>query len=207
VNNHSTTDDPEERRAIARIERALESLGSEYSPPPGWEDRVLAATKQSWWERLRAWQRGLIVGGPALCAALAAAVLWLGSSGAPALGRLQIASVEPEPQMMARGEDHIFPSNKELRLTVPGEGEHRALRIYRGRGPLVFACETSHPRAPGCAIFPDRLSALWTPTALDRYTVVTLVSSEPLPVTTETLDGDNAATAKLDVRETKIQID
>ncbi len=207
MNNHSTMDDPEERRAIARIERALESLGSEYSPPPGWEDRVLAATKQSWWERLRAWQRGLIVGGPALCAALAAAVLWIGPSGAPALGPLQIASVEPEPQMMARGDDHIFPSNKELRLTVQGKGEHRALRIYRGRGKLELACETGQPSAPGCAIFDDRLSVLWTPTALDKYTVITLVSPEPLPVTTETLDGDNAATAKLAARETEIRID
>lgn len=207
MNNHSTMDDPEERRAIARIERALESLGSEYSPPPGWEDRVLAATKQSWWERLRAWQRGLIVGGPALCAALAAAVLWIGPNRAPALGQLQIASVEPEPQMMARGEDQIFSSNKELRLTVQGKGEHRALRIYKGRGERVFACETSHPSTPGCAIFADRLSALWTPKTLGKYTVVTLSSSEPLPVTKNTLDVDNAATTKLDARETEIRID
>lgn len=206
MTNHSTIDDPEERRAIARIERALESLGSEYSPPPGWEDRVLAATKQSWWERLRAWQRGLIVGGPTLCAALAAAMLWIGSSGTTALGPLQIASVEPEPQMMARGPD-TFSANRPLRFTVAGKGEHRALRIYKGRGELVFACETSAPSTAGCEISADRLSATWTPDTIIKYTAITLVSSEPLPATQNSLDADNAATAKLDARETTFSID
>jgi hypothetical protein len=45
---------------IARVEAALERLGAEYEPPPGWDTRVLTVVGQwhpwyYWWRRWRFW--------------------------------------------------------------------------------------------------------------------------------------------------------
>lgn len=180
-------DDPEEQRAIARIERALESLGSEYSPPPGWEERVLAATKQTWWSRLAAWQRSLFIGVPSLSAAAAAAMIWI--SGPATLGRVQIA----QDLAKVRGsedEGREFSPDKELELLIEGGGKHRALRIYRGN-ELVFVCETEVQR-PGCKATADRLTVTWKPGALGHYQVLVLSSSERLPATQHNFDKDDS---------------
>lgn len=45
-------DDP----ANARIIEALRTLDDEHTPPPGWEERILAQLPQpSRWQRLKAW--------------------------------------------------------------------------------------------------------------------------------------------------------
>ena len=181
MNDQKSMDDPEEQRAIARIEQALSSLGSEYSPPTGWEARVLAASEapapglgqrfRSW----RPWQRWLAIGSPALVLAAAALALWL-FRAAPPSGRLQLALAAPDGvpvQMMGEDApgDRIFPVNRELRLSFESEQPHRALRIYRG-DQLVFSCATTQPASAGCQLSADLLAATWTPTAIDRYTAV-----------------------------------
>lgn len=184
----STINDPEEQRAIARIERALESLGSEYSPPPGWEEQVLAATKETWWSRLAAWQRSLFVGVPSLSAAAAAAMIWLG--GPATLGRVQIAQDMVKTRSSDKKEVYVFSPDKELELLVEGGEKHRALRIYKGN-ELVFICETKTSK-PGCNADADRMTVTWKPEALGHYKVLVLSSPERLPATQHHFDKDDA---------------
>jgi hypothetical protein len=213
VSDRQSINDPDEQRAIARIEQALSSLGSEHYAPEGWEARVLAASeapsRRTWrqrWHRWRPWQRFLIPGLPALAAA-AAVVMWAGprAAPAPAGGRLMIAMASPQPtpaeRAPERGGDQPrhFPADQELRFEAAGDEPHRALRIYKD-DRLAFSCEDAPPNKDGCQVLADRLILRWRPSVQGKYTALLLSSDRPLPPTQESLDADLSATYTAKVR-------
>lgn len=54
LNRDEEISDPAEQRIIL----ALQTMSEEYSPPPGWEDRVIA--RLSRWHRFRTWCRRVL---------------------------------------------------------------------------------------------------------------------------------------------------
>jgi hypothetical protein len=202
VSEHTPSDEAEERRAIARIEQALSKLGSDYSPPLGWEARVLAASAQPpkrWWQR---WQKWVL---PAIPAALAAAaVLMFVIVKQPASPETRAGvqvtlsdTVIEDPCKNAAGNPACMNSDgsgcairQVRRLETTSAAAHLALRLYRGSS-LVQSCDA--PKACEVKMVQNQLSMIWTVKVLGSYTAVSIASDQPLPVLSGELDPDLAA--------------
>lgn len=188
------TTDPEERRAIARIEQALSSLGSEYSPPPGWEAKVLTAADAE--ERRRKpvtpeWQRWLRWGLPAtgvLATAVVMLMFWPQKQVQPVASteNLALVMVTTGSAVKVRGDGCTI--GQPHSLSFDSSAAHRELRIYRD-DKLVFQCGTASP-GQACDVSRDKISAVWTPELGGSYEWVTAASSQVLPVVKESLDRD-----------------
>lgn len=51
LNKEEGVTDPAEQRIV----HALQTLGEEHTPPPGWEKRILATIPLTRWQRFKAW--------------------------------------------------------------------------------------------------------------------------------------------------------
>jgi hypothetical protein len=176
--------------SIERIEKAIAELGQEYRSPPGWEDRVRAATRR---RRPIKWAA---IG--AIVAAAAASLLWWSVPGRPEAEPAPREPVRP-PSSHAAFESSIVPSDDvmrgaararlgdRLRGTVRG-GKHRAMWLYHN-DRLLLRC----PGAPGCAASDRVLSLEVLLDLLGRYTLVGVSHDAPLPAPTGGFDEDLAA--------------
>ncbi len=205
MSEQSPNHDAEERRAFARIEQAISELGNDYSPPQGWEARVLAANEppaKPWWQR---WQIWVLPAVPATAFAFALAFFLHGgpdrASGLPVAfhdDRVEVAyadGVAPTTKVMASDPSFLIPAKREMSFRLVGGERYRALRVYRkgplnyGAGALVAACESERP-GPSCDVSADLLVAKWSFPDLDKYKLLRVAGGTPIPPPQETLDAD-----------------
>ncbi len=164
-----------------RLEHAIEQLGADLEPPPGWEARVLAAVeprRRPWWGR--GW---LAV--PALAAiALALAVVLI-----PRALRHEPGPLVVSAELVAGSQKVRGPSA--IRAVARGGEGHRAIWIYRDERELVAQC----PGHPACQSSDDALS-LVLDVPIGNYQVIALSSAAALPAAASSPERDlGAATA------------
>jgi hypothetical protein len=160
-----------------RLERAIEQLGAEHEPPPGWQAKVLAAVapKPRRWFASRWW------------------------FAVPAVAAIAIGVVlvpwHPEPPPLVVSAELVAPAfatrggNGEIHAAARGGTGNRALWVYRDRQELVAAC-------PGHAACRTADGALRLDVAIDRsgrYQVLALSAAGPLPVPSGSYEIDLAA--------------
>jgi hypothetical protein len=160
-----------------RLERAIEQLGAEHEPPPGWEAKVLAAVapRPRRWFASRWW-----FAVPAVAAIAVAVVLvpWRPDPAALAVSAERVPSTET-----TRG------GAGEIRAAVRGGTGTRALWVYRDRQELVAAC-------PGHSACRTVDGAIRLELAIDRgghYQVLALSAPGPLPAPSGSYEIDLAA--------------
>jgi hypothetical protein len=213
VSDHTPNDDAEERRAIARIEQALSELGADYSPPVGWEARVLAASARApkkWWQR---WQRWMVTAVPAALAA--AAVMVVVIARRPVMSRdknVQVAfsdTVIEDPCKNAAGnpacmnsQENACSAHQVRRLEASSSAAHLAMRLYKG-SMLIQSCDD--PKA--CETMRGTLGMRWTVTELGSYTALSFASNQPLPALTGALDPDLATLDRANITPRKKRFD
>lgn len=162
---------------ITRLEQAIEQLGADLEPPPGWEARVLAAVEP----RRRSWFARGWLAVPAVAAIALVAVLLPRSMHRATEPLALSAELVPGAQRM-RG-----PSA--LRATVRGGDGHRAIWIYRDARELAAAC----PGHPACQSTGDALRVVLDPVPIGSYQIIALSSAAALPAATGSPDRDLAA--------------
>jgi hypothetical protein len=161
---------------ITRLEQAIEQLGADLEPPPGWEARVLAAVEP----RRRSWLARGWFAIPAV-AAIALVVALLPRSLRPPEPLVVSAELVAGAQVM-RG-----PSA--LEVIARGGSGHRALWIYRDGRELAAACP-GHPR---CESSGGALRIVLDPVPIGSYQIIALSSAAALPAATGSPDRDLAA--------------
>ncbi|HEX4417278.1 MAG TPA: hypothetical protein VH165_05225 [Kofleriaceae bacterium] len=187
---------------LARLEQALARLGHEHEPPPGWEARVLAATRQP--KRRRWWWTA----GPLL--ALALVLIWivfaLQPDGATS-GTLALSVTYDNAGTVVRGAAP-HPGDR-MCATATGGGEYRAVWIYR-YNKLVEACPgTAQSQGPWCRA---KHGATATGVMLldGVYRVVALTASAPLarPPLSSKYDDDVSGARDLhaEIRTTSVMV-
>ena len=170
-------------RALSRLERALRAAEAERHAPPGWEERVVAATRAA--RRRRAWLLA-----PALLTGVTLAVLALRWSAAtPAVAPLALLVVVESGPSTARAQ--AVQVGDVVTATVRG-GRHRALRIYRADDQLVLAC----PGGAGCSAHADQLTARLALDSMGHYAILALAAAAPLPAPRGAVDDDVAAASR-----------
>jgi hypothetical protein len=163
-----------------RLERAIEQLGADLEPPPGWEARVLAAVEP----RRRSWLAWLARGWPAIpaVAAIALAVVLLPRSPRHEAEPLALSADLAAGSQVMRG-----PSG--LRAVARGGEGHRAIWIYRDGRELVAAC----PGHRACLSSDDALSIVLDAAPIGSYQIIALSSAAALPVPTGSPERDLGA--------------
>ncbi len=161
-----------------RLERAIEQLGAEHEPPPGWEAKVLAAVspKPRRWFASRWW-----FAVPAVAAIAIGVVLvpWH-----PEPPPLVVAAELIKPVEQTRG------GSGEIHASASGGTGNRALWVYRNRQELVAAC----PGHAGCRTDADGVLRLDVAIARSgEYQVLALSAVGPLPVPGGSYEIDVAA--------------
>lgn len=160
-----------------RLEHAIEQLGADVEPPPGWEARVLAAVEP----RRRSWLARGWLAIPAVAAiALAAVLLSRSPQRAPQPLALSAELVDGSQVMRGRSA---------LRASARGGEGHRAIWIYRDGHELMAAC----PGHPACQSSGDALSIVLDRAPIGSYQVIALSSAAALPAATGVPDRDLAA--------------
>ena len=173
-----------------RIEAALARLGAEHQPPPGWEDRVLAAVgaprkRPAWW-----W-----FAGPAMTLAAAAVIaLAVFPRGGPRELALAV-DVTGEQTRGAGASERAIGDIAHVRVT--GGAGHRAIWVYRDQRTLVTRC----PGDPACRSTSDSLGIDVALSLVGEYTIVALSSPRALPAPTDDYDHDIAAARMSDTSE------
>jgi hypothetical protein len=160
-----------------RLEQAIEQLGADLEPPPGWEARVLAAVES----RRRPWFARGWLAIPATAAIALVAVLSLMSR--PRKSEPLALSTE----LVAGSQVMRGPSA--LRAIARGGNHNRAIWIYRDGRELAAAC----PGHPACESSGDALRIVLDPVPIGSYQIIALSSEAALPATTGSPDRDLAA--------------
>ena len=161
-----------------RLERAIERIGADLEPPPGWEARVLAAVappRRSW----LAGRRWFAI--PVAAAAVAAVVVLTRLPGRDPAPLALAADLVATSQAM-RG-----PSG--LRVVVRGGEGERAIWIYRDGRALEAAC----PGHPACEASEDALRIVLAGAPIGSYQIIAVSSAAGLPVPTGSVERDLAA--------------
>jgi hypothetical protein len=162
---------------ITRLEHAIEQLGADLEPPPGWEARVLAAVEP----RRRSWlARGWFAFPVAAAAVLVVVLLVVPSQRA----REPLAL---SAELVAGSEVMRGPSA--LRASARGGEGHLAIRIYRDGHELIAAC----PGHPACQDSGAALSIVLDGAPIGSYQVIALSSAAALPAATGSPEPDLAA--------------
>ena len=179
--------------SLEQIEKALTELGREHRSPPGWEERVLAATRR---RRPLRW----VALGTAIAAA-AALLLWWGIDRRSSDARLALDVRLVSGGEAVRGDSARLGGS--LHATVRG-GRHRALWVYRG-SRLTARC----PGHADCAMNDGETTIVMSLRQLGSHTVVGLCDDEPLPEPGRGYDDDLAAAkragAQVDVKSFDVQ--
>lgn len=175
-----------------RIVAALEKLGAEHEPPPGWEARVLAAVapRRPWWR----------IAMPALslaaAAALAILVWWRRPAPAPPVPLALV--VQGERGAKVRGPMRSDSTEEERMERMVGDVVHirtsggsgqRALRIYRNERDLVVRC----PGAAGCRVSDGGITFDFKLDRAGEYMILAVASHGAMPELPGTYDEDTAA--------------
>ena len=160
-----------------RLEQAIEQLGADLEPLPGWEAWVLAAVEP----RRRSWFARGWLAVPAVAAIALIAVLLPRS-----------AHRAPEPlalsaELVAGAQVMRGPSA--LRAIARGGDGHRAIWLYRDERELVAAC----PGHPACQTTGGALRIVLDPVPIGSYQIIALSSAAVLPAPTGSPDRDLAA--------------
>jgi hypothetical protein len=167
------------RAAYERLQQTIAAGGSVHEPPPGWQQRVWSAIERHP-PRRRAWRWTLPA---ALAAGLAIVLLW----PRPPAVSLESA-LEPPRDAIRRGQD--TPLGTRLTLHAAGGGAaHVELRVYFNETGLFLRCSGEPP----CRREGDRLVASAVLDKVGSYQPVLLVSEQPLPAPSSTLDRDAGA--------------
>jgi hypothetical protein len=162
---------------ITRLEQAIEQLGADLEPPPGWEARVLAAVEP----RRRSWLARGWLAIPAVAAIALVAVLLPRS-----------LSRAPEPLALSAelvAGSQVMRGPSALRAIARGGDGHRAIWIYRDGRELTAAC----PGHPACERSGGALRIVLDPVPIGRYQIIALSSASALPAATGSPDHDLAA--------------
>lgn len=172
------------QRSHERIEAAIAQLGSEYEPPPGWEARVLAATREA--PRRRWW----MFAGPAVALAAAAAIALYLLPGKPPQLALEYKLVHAGT---TRGTDETGVVGDLAKIKAAGAA---AIWIYHDDGKLVLRC----PGAPACRSAGDALEVDVKIARVGQYKYVAV--DKPLPAAELPGDysGDVAAARNADAK-------
>jgi len=160
-----------------RLEHAIEQLGADLEPPPGWEARVLAAVeprRRSWFAR--GWLAIPVVAAIALVAVLL-----------PARPQHAGEPLALSAELVAGSQVMRGPSA--LRASARGGEGHRAIWIYRDGHELMAAC----PGHPACQSSGDALSIVLDGAPIGSYQVIALSSVAALPAATGSPERDLAA--------------
>ena len=185
---------------LVRIETALEHLGDEHEPPPGWEDRVLAATAPRP-QRWRAWFAAPVT---ALAAVLG---LWLWSATRVVALALEVTPapggvvVRGAPSHDGRDGPRSAKVGEHLRVHVSGGRGRPIVWLYRD-GSLVMRC----PGEPTCGHADGDLD--WQVDLIGEYEIVALDGGGPLPGLSGNYDSDVTAAreARYELRDWKITV-
>ncbi len=165
-----------------RLERAIEQLGADLEPPPGWQARVLAAVEP---RRRSGWARGWLA-----IPALAPLALVLAVVLVPRLLRREPAPRVVSAELVTGSQAMRGPSG--IRAIARGGEGHRAIWIYRDGRELVAQC----PGHPACQSSGDALSLVLDSVPIGNYQVIALSSAAALPAATGSPERDlGAATA------------
>jgi hypothetical protein len=154
-------------RQYTRMEDALERLGREHEPPPGWEARVLAQVqaRPPWWTRWTVW---LTI--PAVVLVVLVFALW--PEHPPR--NLQLALDVTATGSIARGSSaHI---GDRVTATAAGGERYHAIWVYRD-DELIAVC----PGSSLCEISGDFARARIALGAYGTYTFVALSHARPIP--------------------------
>lgn len=167
---------------IARVEAAFERLGAEHEPPPGWQARVLAATRQrprrcSWWLAL-----------PAAALIAIGSIFW--PSQKPTDDTLALHVIwEPVGPIVRGNSAHVGDL---AHITATSGDRYRAIWVYRNEHELVVAC----PAGPSCRRSGNATTVDITLLAVGSYTFVAVTSPSPLPEPQGSYDSDRASAEK-----------
>lgn len=189
--------------SIARIEDALKRLGQDYQPPKGWEDRVLAATRQPPVRSFFA-QRWWLMIAPVIV--LAGLLLWLiPFRGAPGEPEELAVNWRIETKTSVRGIGSDGAVGDIVHASVAGGRGYRVLRIYR-RGSLILDCratpdglvtedviERAERDAPVCTADRDKLEVSLVLRATGAYKLLGLAAPTPPPASQHNFDLDQAS--------------
>lgn len=163
---------------MARLEQALRDVGSDASPPPGWESRVRAAVaestpRRSWW-----WFALPSFGG--LAAAVAGWALLIRQVPAAAQRLAVNVAVSHRPQGDVMMSEDEFRRGDVVTIDATPGGTHRRILVYVGTVPQPDACTTPPP----CAL---------TLRLIGPYTVLAMSSDRALPEPAGDFDTDQRA--------------
>lgn len=170
--SEATSDPTPPPDPIARLEQALREVGSDASPPRGWESRVRAAVAET--APKRHWWRIALPSLGGLAAAAAGVALWVRPAQQVLAMEIDVNRHSSEPMMSGAA----YRKGDVLTLTATGGGKRREMRVYVGGAQLVHQC------APPCD-FTIRL--------LDAHIVLALASDGDLPAATNDPAADEAA--------------
>jgi hypothetical protein len=206
--------------AMARVKAALERLGDEYEPPPGWDTRVLTVIGQwppwqPWWRRWHWWRRwrwwlaipmgalGAIIGWFALLPAPdpmveATSIAMLRATSDNGLA-LEITWESAGSTMRGRAA-HL---GDRVHVTATSGDRHHAIWVYHDDRELIVAC----PAGPSCNGARHTMTADVTLQTVGRYTFLAVASDAPLPEPQGSFDPDCAAAEKAGARTQVQQIE
>jgi hypothetical protein len=158
------------------MEDALERLGREHEPPPGWEARVLAQvqSRPPWWTRWTVW-----LALPAVALVAVAIALWPGHPPRNLELALDVTAAGP----IVRGKSaHI---GDRVTATAAGGERYHAIWVYRD-DELIAVC----PGPSLCEISGDFARARIALGAYGTYTFVALSSVRAIPPAQGSYDLD-----------------
>lgn len=190
---------------MVRMEAALQRLGAEYEPPPGWDTRVLTVIGQwhpwhHWWRRWR-WWIAIPIG--ALCPIVVLIWFWTSTAHmARPLSPSTMAMWTAHSEALAidvrretvgsvmRGSSASIGDR--VHITATSGDRYRAIWVYHNDRELVVVC----PAGPSCNGARDTVTADVTLQIVGSYTFLAVASSSPLPEPSGSLDLDRAAAVK-----------
>jgi len=162
-----------------RLETALEQVGAEHEPRPGWEARVLAAIDQ------KPCRRGFWLAG-AVAAVLAIVVLIaLPTRQLDGRVALHVTVTAVAPTMRGTGA-HV---GDRVHASATSGARYRSIWVYRNAHELVVVC----PGGLSCASSRGATVADVTLQADGSYVFLAVASSSPLPAPHGLYDVDRVA--------------
>ena len=198
---------------IVRIEAALRRLGEDHEPPVGWEDRVLAATRQPTVRPFYT-HHWFLVFVPVL--ALAGLLLWLVVFHRSPNDPQELAvNLRIEPKTSVRGDGSGGTKGDVVHASAAGEHGYRMLRVYR-HGVLILGCAAtpdgtvseevithdaaSRAGASPCTGDRDTLDVSLVLDAIGDYKLLGVASAAPLPASQHSFDLDLAYAIRANLR-------
>ncbi|HEX2686218.1 MAG TPA: hypothetical protein VHN14_06350 [Kofleriaceae bacterium] len=172
---------------MARVEAALEQLGAEHRPPPGWDTHVLTVIGQPpwypWWRRWRWW---IAIPMVALTAIVCLLPIGLAGTERSSGDFALVLERKPVGPTMRGNAAHIGDL---VHVTATSRDRYHAIWVYHNDRELLVAC----PAEPSCRSTRHTTTANVTLNAIGPYTFLAVASDQPLPASQGSFDSDQAA--------------